>query len=1507
MSAFWQPIVRAGEPTAPLSAGQRSLWFLDRWAPGTATYNLPWVQRLSGRLDPALVERALRGVVERHEALRTVFSAALGEPRQVVRAEAEVPFTVQDLTEEPDPESRSALLLHDVVRRPFDLERGPLLRGCLLKTGQDRWILAVVFHHIIWDELSTAVFERELAELYTAAEQGRPPALEPLPVQFTDYARWQRERMTGAAYERELKYWEERLADAPESLALPTDRRRPAAQTFRGATATVPLPGDLLDRTREVARHEGATGFMVLLAAFAALVHRHTGQSDLVLGTPVAGRDRLELEGLLGYFVNMLPLRIDTGAEPTFRDLLERVRDGVLEDFDHQDVPFQAVVDRVLAGRPAGHSPLVHVVFGYHDGRGADRLRLGDAIGHPVPTDTGTAKFDLIWSVCDEDAGARLEIEYNTDLFDESTAVRMARRWVKLLDAVLADPEAGIARVDLLTDEDRAVVQPVAAPRVPAGARLHETFERIVAEHPEHIAVSHGEERLTYAELNARANRLARFLRSRGIERGDRVGLSLERGLAQVEAVLAVLKAGAAYVPVNPADPVDRQQLIFGDARVRLVLRDEDVAAAAASRTWPEGNLSLAGSAEDSAYVIFTSGSTGRPKGVEVAHRNVTALFEAAAGRFGFRADDVWTAFHSYAFDFSVWEMWGALLYGGRLVVVPLEIARAPGRFAELLVRERVTIVSQTPSALAQLTSALADIPVPAEDLRWVVLGGEALQPHHVATWFERAKAPAARLCNMYGITETTVHVTAHHIESAGSFEHSVIGRPLPHLSVAVLDPHGAPVPIGVVGEMVVGGAGVAKGYVGNPRLTAHRFAPGPVPGDTSPWYRTGDLARWRGDGTLEYHGRGDDQVKIRGFRIEPGEIRHALLAHPQVHDCAVVAHQDPDAPPHLVAYVVGEAGAAEVRAFLGARLPAHLVPSIVMSLDELPLTSNGKVDRRALPRPRAEAERGTGHTPPETDAERLVAEAWQEVLGVADIGREDNFFSLGGDSIRSVQVAGTLHKRGYELDLEAFFTTPQLAELASRLRRADGCADTGGRTPFELVPAADRDFLPAGLDDAYPMTSMQLAMVYHMEADPGRRPYQNVNSYRMSGDFDEKAFAAALAEAMHRHPVLRTSFDLVSFSEPMQLVHRDAPVPLTVEDLRAVGESEQLTRVTDLALREWAVPFDLTTAPLLRVVVQRLAEDVYQLTLVEHHAILDGWSFTSLFAELLERHAALRDDPASPPPPAPTSLFRDYVALEAAAKASAVSREFWARRMSGVRPTRLGSTAKRGEGRGADTGVVERVLPDALAARVPALAAAGGVGAKSVALAAHVAAISRLARTHEVVTGLTVNGRLEDGAGTEARGVFLNTVPLRVPLDGQTWTSLVREVHQQESEITPHRRTPYSEIARHLADPTLDCSFTFNRFHALGRLPAAQTRIVDPRLGVEPTVRREPNHFALNVAFVQDPTSDRAMLIVDSADSTLTPDQLHQYVADFLAAIQHMADVPDGSVTTWRGGEGPR
>ncbi|UOZ05563.1 amino acid adenylation domain-containing protein [Amycolatopsis sp. WQ 127309] len=1492
MTGTWTPVTKAGATTGPLSSGQRSLWFLDSFAPGTATYNIPWALRLRGPLDVGLLQRCLDTVVQRHEALRTTFSGASGEPRQVVHPAVPVPIREYDVSAEPDPAAAAAARLESVTQQGFDLDRGPLLRAALVREQPGEATLLVVFHHIVFDELSTTVFERELSTFYTAAATGvlpRPPV-----AQYLDYAGRQRDLVAAPEAKAGLDRWRDRLDGAPTVLELPADRPRPTMRTFAGATSSADVPAPVAARVRALAIAEGTTTYVVLLAAFAALLRHDTGQEDLVIGSPVAGRDRFEWEDLIGYFVNMLPLRVDAGGDPAFQDLVRRVNHAVLDDLDHQDVPFESIVDAVLADRPADHSPLAQVVFGMHDERTAhEEIVLGPVRGTRLSLDTATAKFDLIWSVSDRGTGLGVDVEYDTALFDEATIGRTVQRWLLLLDAVTRDPRAPIGAADLLTAADRAIVDPVAPAPARATVPLHTRFERVAARYPERTAVSANGDSLTYAQLDAGANRVAHRLRALGVEPGERVGLRLEPSTAQVEAVLGVLKAGAAYVPVNTVDPAERADLVFADAGVRLVLSDEDLRAAAAAE--PAGDPGVPVSAHDPAYVIYTSGSTGRPKGVEVTHHNVASLFDATSPEFRLGADDVWTVFHSYAFDFSVWELWGALLHGARAVLVPFAVSRTPGEFARLLADERVTVLSQTPSALGQLTAALAERPRALPDLRLVVLGGEALRPHHVAGWFRHADAPDARLCNMYGITETTVHVTRHDIGSPADFPAGVIGRPLPHLSVAVLTPAGKPAPIGITGEMVVGGAGVANGYVRNPGLTARRFVSSPVAGDDSTWYRSGDLARWRADGTLEYRGRSDHQVKIRGFRIEPGEIEHVLAQHPAVTGCAVLPRTEPGGPnQYLVAYAaVGgtHTTAAELRAHLVSRLPAHLVPAVITPLDTLPLTANGKVDHAALPAAARTPDEPDRHEPPRTERERLLARVWQDVLGVEQVGRTDNFFELGGDSIRSVDVAGRMRNHGYDLSLTALFASPVLADLAAAAAPAGAAGDAVPSAAFDLVPAGDRALLPAGVVDAYPMTSMQLAMVYHMELEPDRSPYQNVNSYRMSGAFDEDAMSAALAEVTTRHPVLRTSFDLVSSSVPMQLVHESATVDLTVEDLRDLDASAQHARVVELADREWSKPFDMTSAPMLRVFIQRLATGTYQFTLVEHHAILDGWSFTSLLAELLRRHAELRDNPGPRPAPAPVTSFRDYVALERAAAESAGSQRFWAERLSGVRPTTLPRTGST-DARPADSGVLEREIPEALGARLRRFAAEHGVGVKSAALAAHVVALAKLTGDREIVTGLTVNGRPEDDTGTDAKGVFLNTVPIRAT-PGPDWPTLVRDLHRQETELLPHRRTPHGEIIRHLAGPALECSFTFNRFHALGTLSTTDVSIIDPRLGVEPTVRREPNHFPLNVALVQDPGSDRSLLIADSGTQALSPGQLRRYAADYAAAVDAMTGTP--------------
>ncbi|WP_328649390.1 amino acid adenylation domain-containing protein [Amycolatopsis sp. NBC_00348] len=1426
--------------TVPVSALQRGMWFLDRWNPGSAAYTVPWVFTFDAPVDPDVLERSIAGIVRRHEVLRTTFSFGPDGPQQTVHDDVRVPLHRGDAD----------------LTTGFDLETGPLLRASLVDTTT----LVLVVHHIVWDGWSSGIFERELAESYTAIVEEREPVLPRLSTQYAD--------CVAEPHDDQLDYWRKQLHGAPERLAVPTDREPPAQQDFAGDTRAFALPAGLAGRIGELAADADATPFVVQLAAFAALLNRYTGAADLVVGTPMSTRDRPELADLIGYFVNILPLRLRVDRAASFRDLVEQVRDTAFDAYACLDVPFDVVVDALALERSARHAPLVQVVFGAH-AEDSEPLRFGPVTATRRVHHNGTSKFDLTWSTFD-DGELRGEVEYRTSLFDAATVDRMTGHWRTLLDVVLSEPDSPLWKIDL--EPSWPAEATASAPRC-----LHESFEDAADRFPDRPAVTFDGVSFSYAELDRRANRLAHALIADGVRPGDRVGLLLDRTDAIVVAILAVLKTGAAYVPVDPAAPDDRAAFVFGDTGVRLVVTDQ-----ATSGPWPVFDLSrdLSGLPDDRpgvpvrpgdlAYLIFTSGSTGRPKGVAVAHEHVGRLMESGRAHFGFTETDVWTLFHSYAFDWTVWELWGPLHHGGRLVVVPYLTSRSPEAFAALLADEAVTCLCQTPSALRQLELTLRTGPaLPA--LRQVMLGGEALDPAVVRRW--SALGLTASLCNLYGITETTVHVTTHDVTR---FERSLIGAPLPHLSAHVLDDWLRPCPTGVPGELYIGGGALAHGYWGRAGLTAQRFLPDPfsaTPG--ARFYRTGDVARRLADGGLEYVGRCDSQVKLRGFRIELGEIEHALSAHPAVDACAVTVRDE-----RLAAYVTGAApDYAELRAFLAKSLPEHMIPATVTVLDRLPVTVNGKLDRAALPAPAA-ATSAIAYTAPSTPGERLLTELWSDVLGVPDAGVHDNFFHLGGDSIRAVHLAGKLRDRGWTLTLPDLFAAPTPAGLAPLLRP---CAtEKAVVEPFAGLSEVDVAKLPGDVVDAYPMAAMQLGMIYHMELSGDAGGYHNVNSYRVAGRLDEQALHAAVAAVITRHPVLRTSLDVIGYRQPMQLVHAEVPTPVETADLRGQSEVEQRAAVTETFDAFCAMRFDLRTPPLFRVAAQRLADDVFQLTIAEHHSILDGWSFTSLLTEILERHA----DPDAPLAPPPASTFRDFVFTEQAAVASKESEEFWRDRLDGADGA-LWSAEGGSEAATAEIPrTVERVLPDA-PAQLAAIASAAGVPIKAAALAAHVRALHRITGRDRVTTGLSVNGRLEERSGTEAYGLFLNTVPLVV--DG-TAPDLVRDLHEAEVALLPHRRVPFAKLARLMAGPRLETCFAFLRFHALGRLAGSATSIVDDRIGCEPDMRYEPTNFALGVALVQDPSSDRILLAVDHLRS-LVPDELADaYVTAYTEELAALA-----------------
>jgi amino acid adenylation domain-containing protein len=1078
------PLARRERPArVPLSFAQQRLWFIAQLEGPSAVYNDPMALRLDGELDAGALEAALGDVITRHEVLRTVLPAADdGQPYQRVLDMSELSW---DLPVLPVAEQQLAAAVAGIAAEPFDLGTDIPVRARLLAAGPETHVLVLVLHHIATDGWSSGVLARDLGVAYAARREGEMPGWAPLPVQYADYAVWQRELLgdeddPGSVLAGQVAWWRDALAGAPAELSLPADRPRPAAPSHRGHSVPLDVPAGVHAQLVALAREQGVTFFMVMQAALAVLLAKLGAGTDIPVGTPVAGRTDAAAEDLVGFFVNTLVLRTDVSGDPSFEQLLGRVREFWLEALEHQDVPFERLVEALAPERSLARHPLFQVALTVQNNARAS-VGLSGLPARRLPAGTGTARFDLnvlLGEVRDghgQPGGLRGTVLTATDLFDPGTTRAVADRFTRVLAAMADDPLVRVDAVAIMDAVERrqilATCADVAAAGPVAEETLPELFERQAAQAPDAVAVSWDGVWLSYAELNARANRLARLLVAAGAGPEDLVALMLPRSAEMIVSVLAVLKAGAAYLPVDPGYPAERIAFMLADAGPALVLTATGAAAGLPGAGLPrvvlddrETVAALAGypatelaerhrtgtpQAADPAYVIYTSGSTGAPKGVVVTHHNVCRLFGSTDGWFGFGPGDVWTLFHSYAFDFSVWEIWGALLAGGRLVVVPQETSRSPAEFLRLAARQRVTVLNQVPSAFYQLVQAKREQPEVGRGLalRWVIFGGEALDPRLVAGWYERHAAGTV-LVNMYGITETTVHVTRWVLDEASTGSAaSVIGERIPDLQVFVLDEWLGLVPPGVAGELYVAGAGLARGYLGRLGLTAERFVACPFGAPGERMYRTGDLAKWTvkeegeaGGGRLEFCGRADEQVQVRGFRIELGEIEATLAGHPQVTRAAVAVREDTPGDRRLVGYVVPAAGPdgstagliAQVRGHATARLPGYMVPAAIVALESLPLTPSGKLDRQALPAPGYAAGTGRG---PETATEELLCGVFADVLGLERVGPEDDFFVLGGHSLLVVRLVNRVREvLGAELAVRTLFETPTVAGIASRV-----------------------------------------------------------------------------------------------------------------------------------------------------------------------------------------------------------------------------------------------------------------------------------------------------------------------------------------------------------------------------------------------------------------------------------------------------------------------------------------
>jgi amino acid adenylation domain-containing protein len=1065
-----EPVQRGAD--LPLSFAQQRLWFIERLEGAGAAYHIPVRQRLRGELDRAALRRALDRIVDRHEALRTTFAEVDGEPVQRIAPAGASPFhfVEHDLRGLADGGAELHRLSVEEAGSPFDLQRGPLIRGRLVRIGDDDHVLLITMHHIVSDGWSMGVFTRELGALYGAFRAGRPDPLPPLPVQYADYAAWQRHWVEGEVLREQADYWREALAGAPELLELPADRPRPARQDFTGATVGLVLDDALSAALKELSRRHGTTLFMTLLAGWAAVLARLSGQDDVVVGTPTANRGREEIEGLIGFFVNLLPVRVALSDAPTGAALLARVRERALGAQHHQDIPFERVVEIVHPVRSMAHAPLFQAMFTWQNapggGAGLPGLTFAPmapaepsgpagpvtpsgpvAPAAPVPSPQAAAHVDLSLTLSEHGGRIGGTVTYAAALYERETVERWVGYLRRVLEAIAADDRQAVDALPLLPEaERRLVVEEWSATGAaqPSGLCIHELFEAQVRRTPEAVALVHADEALTYAELDARANRLAHHLRRLGIGPEARVGVCLEWSPELVAALLAVLKAGGVYVPLDPSLPDERLAYMAEDAgagvvvtraalagrlggrvTVRVDADAERIAAergeAPAFRVAPEGL----------AYLIYTSGSTGRPKGVAVEHRAAAAHFPAMAGTLGIVREDRVLQFASSGFDVSLEQVFVPLLSGATLVLRGAELW-SPDEFAERAGSLGVT-VANLPPAYWQEVLGTGSLP----RVRLLLVGGDAL-PAAAA-----AAGGATRLLNCYGPTEAVVTATAFAVPDgfAEGFAGSTapIGRPLPGRSAYVLDARGAPVPPGVAGELFLGGL-LARGYPGHPALTAERFVPDPFSAEPGArLYRTGDRARWLADGTIEFLGRTDFQIKVRGFRIEPGEIEAQLREHPAVREAVVVAREDVPGDRRLVAYWVGEPSEAEaLRAHLAERLPDYMLPAAYVRLDAFPLTPSGKVGRRELPAPEGESYVRQGYEAPEGETEQALAEIWMEVLGVERVGRHDHFFELGGHSLLAVRVISRVRQvLGVEVGIADLFEKPVLSSLAQHVVQA--------------------------------------------------------------------------------------------------------------------------------------------------------------------------------------------------------------------------------------------------------------------------------------------------------------------------------------------------------------------------------------------------------------------------------------------------------------------------------------
>jgi amino acid adenylation domain-containing protein len=1439
------PLVRQTRPAhLPLSFTQQRLWFINQLEGATPHYNLPEAMRLRGELDREALDQAISAVVERHEILRTRFVEVDGEPEQIIDPPSPIHLPLEDLSafDPAEQEKRVVMAQRQESEHRFDLVHGPLLRMRLLKLNEREHVLLRNFHHIISDGWSQGIFNQEITTLYEAFHRGRKVPLEPLPVQYSDFALWQRQLMDDEALERHLAYWKEQLQGIPEVLQLPADHPRGSRQTFAADMCRWDLPSGLLESLQRLSNAGKATLYMTLLSAFSVLLSRYSGQDDIVVGTPIANRQDPQLEGLVGYFVNALVMRTRVAPEKSFRDLLASVRSAALDAYRHRDIPFEWLREVLPPQRNLNTPPVFQVMFAHQNVPSATQRMEGLEV-EPMKAAMLQVRFDLEVAASSADDG---DIEicwlYNRDLFDRWRMERMSRHYQALLEAAVSMPDTPLNQISILTHAERKQLLEEwnqTARAMPCETLIHQMFEERVRKAPNALAVESENDRLTYAELDRRANQLSHFIRKLGIAPEVKVGVCLERSPEMIVALLAVLKAGGAYVPLDPSYPDGRLGYMAQDSGMALAitqvsLRDRLAGFRGATveldGDWAQIAQENANApdvkvhAENVAYVIYTSGSTGKPKGVTVEHRQLSNQLMWAGAELQLSAADRVLQKAAFSFDASMLEIFLPLAWGAGIVIAKPGGERDADYLIHLATEKAVTYVDLVPSLL----EGLLEHPAIGKwtSLRVMSSGAEVLKPELVKAFHQAL--PAATLWNTYGPTEATVQSTFAPCVQAG--QSIPIGRPVANTQTYVLDRWMEPSPVGVAGELYIGGTGVARGYWMRRELTAEKFVPNPFalhPGERL--YKTGDLVRWSLDGNLEFDGRADHQVKVRGYRIELGEIEAVLRSHPQVRD-ALVTVRDHAGQKQMLAYViVGDdktqgAGAlsAQIQAHLRKFLPGHMVPSDVIMVSSWPLTPSGKVDRLALPTPEHKPDSYRGPRGPQ---EEMLCEIIAGILSMERVGIDDNFFSLGGHSLLAMRLVSRVRTvMGMELPIRALFEAPTIADIIPTLRNLN----QGAKPPIPLGPHERQERLL--------LSHAQQRLWFIHQMDGTSTAYNIFDALRLRGELDYRSLECAINTIVARHEILRTRFAEVD-GEPVQIIEPELRIALPVEDCSSLADAAQQQKIAEAKLQELGQSFDLAACPLLRVKLLKLGDQEHVLLRTFHHIVSDAWShgiFTQELMVLYEAFTSGRENPLEPP----ALQYADFAQWQRAfldAETVGQELEYWKQKLNGIpeqialphdrpRPPRQTFTAD----------ACHVTLPVSTVAALKRLGQERQATLYMTLLAVFAVLLRRYSGQSDIVVGSPVANR-QDSQLEPLIGLFVNSLVMRMRIDEKkTFSEFLADVRRSALEAYLHQDVPFEKLVEELAPQrSLNVTPIFQVLFAMQNAPAGMQRL--KKLALEP------------------------------------------------------------------------